>query len=168
MLKIRRTDNFDIVTPDPEKLATWYHETLGLPWIQKWDPGLELAAVTAGDLDIFFLQTDSKERGFHYGGDPDHEPGGHMSLGFEVEDCEQAVKDLGDKVKWVSPVHHWEHPYKKGWSYSYVYFYDPEGNMLHLTEPRNMPELESAESSTASGVAVRRAYESRESLPPKR
>jgi len=165
MLKIRRTDNYDIVTMDPEKLATWYHETLGLPWLQRWDPELELAAVSAGDLDIFFLQTDSKEHDARRS-DADHDAGGHMSLGFEVEDCNQAVKELGDRVEWVGPVHFFEFPDKNGWSYSYVHFYDPDGNMLHLTEPRQMPALESDEPSLASTDALRRVYDNRESLPP--
>jgi glyoxylase I family protein len=167
MLRIRRTDNFDIVTPDPEKLSTWYHETLGLPWLQKWDPELGLAAVSAGDLDIFFLKTDSEKHGFRYK-DPDHDPGGHMSLGFEVEDTKQAVKELGKKVEWAGPVHDYEFPDSGGWFYSYVHFYDPEGNMLHLTEPRNMPELAPDESPSASGEIVRRFYANRETLPPRR
>ena len=167
MIKIRRSDNCDIVSPDPERLATWYHKTLGLPWLKKWDAELGMAAVTVGNFDIFFLKTNSKDRGFKYTGDPENEPAGPMSLGFMVEDCRQAVSELKDQVEWATELHDFEFPNSNGWLYSYLHFYDPDGNMLHLTEPRNMPELEDNGSPSAASEIIRKRYADREPLAPK-
>ncbi|MBW1714127.1 MAG: VOC family protein [Deltaproteobacteria bacterium] len=168
MLKIRRINNTDILSNDPEKLSKWYHETLGLPYVAKWDDKVGIASLTAGDYELFFLKTNNPKHAPRRGMDLDNEPGGQVCFAFEVEDADQAVKDLGDKVEWASEVLYFEHPNKKGWSYRYAHFYDPDGNMLLVTEPRNMPELEADKSSQASDEEIRRVYSRREPLPAKR
>ena len=55
------------------------------------------------------------------------------SFAFAVDDLDAAVAELDGKVKWAGDEERWDHP--SGTWYRYRSFHDPEGNLLHVTEP---------------------------------
>ena len=63
---------------------------------------------------------------------PDNAPG-YDSIAFEVDDLDEAIAALDGKVEWVDEQIEWKHP--NGTWYRYRPFFDPDGNMLYVTEP---------------------------------
>ena len=133
MVKLKRIDNSDILCKDLEKTVHFYHDVLGLPFFLPYKPEEGWAAVDAGNLTFYIFATPVGE----------HEPKrsvvntesapGLDSFAFEVDDLDEAVADLtANGVEWAGPVIRWDHP--MAW-YRYRAMYDPEGNMLYVTEP---------------------------------
>jgi hypothetical protein len=94
----------------------------------------EWAAIDAGNLTIYIFKS---ERGEHAPRrtaiNPENAPG-FDSFAFEVDDLDAAISELDGRVEWTNPdIIEWRHP--SGTWYRYRPFYDPEGNMLYVTEP---------------------------------
>jgi isopenicillin-N N-acyltransferase-like protein len=133
MTDLKRIDNLDILCNDVEATVSFYHETLGLPFFLPYVAEEQWAAIDAGNLTIYVF----KGRGEH---EPRRTPinaenrPGFDSFAFEVQDLDAAIVDLDDKVEWASEeIIEWKHP--SGTWYRYRPLYDPEGNMLYVTEP---------------------------------
>jgi predicted enzyme related to lactoylglutathione lyase len=131
---LKRIDNLDILCDDVNVLARFYNETLGLPFHLPFVPEEGWAAVDAGNLTIYIF---ASEVGGHASArtpvNPENPPG-FDSFAFEVDDLDDAIDSLTAKdVDWAGDVTHWKHP--SGTWYRYRPFYDPEMNMLYVTEP---------------------------------
>jgi isopenicillin-N N-acyltransferase-like protein len=132
-LTLKRIDNLDILCTDADLLARFYTETLGLTFHLPYEPGEGWASIDAGNLTIYIFT-----------GLGDHEPRrtpvnevnrpGFDSFAFEVDDLDAAIDELTARgVRWAGDVIRWEHP--GGAWYRYRPFYDPEDNLLYVTEP---------------------------------
>jgi len=133
-MEIKRIDNLDILVRDPAKVIDFYHRVLGLPFFLPYVPEEEWAAIDAGNLTIYIFKS---EKGEHEPrrteSNPDNAPG-FDSFAFHVDDLDAAIAELDGQVEWVcDDVIPWHHP--SGQWYRYRPFYDPEGNMLYVTEP---------------------------------
>lgn len=131
---LRRIDNLDILCRDVEEMVDFYHGTLGLPFFLPYERGEGWAAMAAGNLTVYIFAT---EVGDH---PPRRTPvnaenaAGLDSFAFEVDDLDAAIAGLEGRVDWASDeIITWRHP--SGTWYRYRPFYDPEGNMLYVTEP---------------------------------
>jgi len=127
----------DILCKDAEKLVKFYHETLGLPFFLPHESGQDWAAIDAGNITIYIF---TSEVGVHAPRrtpvNPENPPG-IDSFAFEVDDLDTAIATLTErKVEWAGDITHWKHP--TGTWYRYRPFYDPEGNMLYVTEPHKV------------------------------
>lgn len=133
MLKLKRIDNMDILTKDVDRLVAFYHGTLGLDFQLPYEPAQEWAAIDLGNLTLFIF---ASEKGEHPGRrtavNADNAPG-LDSFAFEVEDLDEAEAALEGMVEWVDERIEWKHP--SGTWYRYRPFFDPDGNMLYVTEP---------------------------------
>lgn len=132
-LTLKRIDNLDILCSDADLLARFYTETLGLRFLLPFEPGQGWASIDAGNLTIYI-----------FAGKGEHEPRrtpenaqnrpGLDSIAFEVDDLDDAIAALTKQgIDWAGEITHWEHP--SGTWYRYRPFFDPEGNMLYVTEP---------------------------------
>jgi predicted enzyme related to lactoylglutathione lyase len=131
---LKRIDNLDILCKDVAAVVSFYHETLGLPFFLPYAEDEEWAAIDAGNLTIYIFKS---ERGEHAPRrtpvNPENAPG-FDSFAFEVDDLDAAISELDGRVEWANPdIIEWKHP--SGTWYRYRPFYDPEGNMLYVTEP---------------------------------
>jgi isopenicillin-N N-acyltransferase-like protein len=131
---LKRIDNLDILCKDVAAVVSFYHETLGLPFFLPYAEDEEWAAIDAGNLTIYIFKS---ERGEHAPRrtaiNPENAPG-FDSFAFEVDDLDAAISELDGRVEWTNPdIIEWRHP--SGTWYRYRPFYDPEGNMLYVTEP---------------------------------
>jgi isopenicillin-N N-acyltransferase-like protein len=131
---LKRIDNLDILCKDVAAVVSFYHETLGLPFFLPYAEDEEWAAIDAGNLTIYIFKS---ERGEHAPRrtaiNPENAPG-FDSFAFEVDDLDAAISELDGRVEWANPdIIEWRHP--SGTWYRYRPFYDPEGNMLYVTEP---------------------------------
>ena len=132
-LKLKRIDNFDILCSDAEVLARFYTETLGLKFFLPYEPGQGWASIDAGNLTIYIF-TGAGPSEPRRTPDNDTNRPGFDSFAFDVDDLDAAVAELSERgVDWAGDVTRWEHP--NGTWYRYRPFYDPEGNMLYVTEP---------------------------------
>ncbi len=132
-IQLKRIDNLDILCADADLLAHFYTEVLGLTFFLPYEPGQGWASIDAGNLTIYIFT-----------GKGDHPPRrtpdnannlpGFDSFAFEVDDLDAATAELTNRgVEWAGEVTRWDHP--NGTWYRYRPFYDPEGNMLYVTEP---------------------------------
>jgi isopenicillin-N N-acyltransferase-like protein len=133
-ITLKRIDNLDVLCKDADKLASFYHEILGLPFFLEYKKGQGWASIDAGNLTIYIF---TSEKGTHAPRrtpvNPDNPPG-FDSFAFEIDDLDAAITELTARgVEWAGEVTHWKHP--SGTWYRYRPFYDPEGNMLYVTEP---------------------------------
>ncbi len=137
-MKLKRIDNMDILTNDVQKLVDFYHGILGLPFYLPYEAEEEWAALDTGNLTLYIFKTESTVA---------HEPRrtavnlndspGMDSFAFEVDDLGEALAHLEGRVTWAfHEVITWEHP--SGTWYSYRPFFDPDGNMLYVTEPHKV------------------------------
>lgn len=138
-LKIKRIDNMDILTRDVPRLVEFYHGLLGLPFFLPYEDKQEWAAIDAGNLTIYVFKS---EVGAH---EPRRTPinlenaPGFDSFAFEVDNLDAAVEFLDPHVDWAGDKQiEWAHP--SGVWYRYRPFYDPDGNMLYVTEPHTGAE----------------------------
>lgn len=131
---IERLDNLDILGHDIDALAAFYHRTLGLPFALPFEPGSGWAAVQAGDTTIYLFRSNDDAHQPRRTQDNPENPPGFDSIAFGVTDLDAAIAELDGKVEWAAdePVR-WEHP--SGAWYRFRAFYDPEGNLLYVTEP---------------------------------
>jgi isopenicillin-N N-acyltransferase-like protein len=132
-----RIDNLDVLCHDLGAMTRFYHETLGFPFFLPYEPGQDWAAIQAGDVTVYLLLTGAQARVPRRTSVTEQDPPGIDSFAFEVTDLETAVAELDGKVEWAGPAEVWEHP--GGTFYRHRAFYDPEGNLLHLTEPHKAP-----------------------------
>lgn len=133
VLKLKRIDNMDILTRDVQRLTDFYHGVLGLPFHLPYEPEEEWAAIDLGNLTLYLFKSEVGE----------HEPRrtavnadnapGYDSMAFEVDSLDEAEAALEGKVEWVDERIEWKHP--SGAWYQYRPFFDPDGNMLYVTEP---------------------------------
>ena len=128
-----RIDNIDLLVHDADASARFYHEVLGLPFFLPYEPGQGWFACQAGDVTLYVFETRVAGDPARRTDDTDTNPAGVDSFAFAVDDLEKAVAELDGKVEWAGPAEHWDHP--SGVWYRYRSFYDPEGNIVHVTEP---------------------------------
>ena len=134
MLKLKRIDNLDILCRDLRAVAEFYHDTLGLEYFLPYQPELGWAALSAGNLTIYVFQTDAGEHATRRTAINEENAPGFDSIAFDVDDLDEALAGLEGRVTWAHPeVITWKHP--SGIWYRYRPFYDPEGNMVYVTEP---------------------------------
>lgn len=122
----------DILCTDVHVQAAFYHEVLGLPFIDPYMPEEDWAAIDAGGVALFLLGTQNGSR------EPRRAPGvdgrpGLDSLALQVGDLDASVAALDGSVEWAQDAPtRWEHP--SGATYRFRGLYDPEGNLLYLSE----------------------------------
>lgn len=133
MLKLKRIDNMDILTKDVQRLVDFYHGTLGLPFYLPYEPEQEWAAIDFGNLTLYIFRSEVGEHAPRRTAvNADNAPG-MDSFAFEVDDLDASEAYLDGKVDWVDERIEWKHP--NGTWYRYRPFFDPDGNMLYITEP---------------------------------
>ncbi|MCV7422468.1 acyltransferase [Mycobacterium yunnanensis] len=133
MLNLKRIDNMDILTKDVQALVDFYHGTLGLPFHLPYEPDEEWAAIDFGNLTLYIFKSEVGEHAPRRTAvNPDNAPG-LDSFAFEVDDLDESEAYLDGKVEWVDQRIEWKHP--SGTWYRYRPFFDPDGNMLYITEP---------------------------------
>jgi isopenicillin-N N-acyltransferase-like protein len=137
MLKLKRIDNMDILTRNVQRLVDFYHGKLGLQFFLPYVPEEEWAAIDLGNLTLYIFKTTRGEHEPRRTAVNLEDPPGFDSMAFEVDDLDVAIKELTGKVEWVTkePIH-WKHP--SGTHYRYRPFFDPDGNMLYVTEPHKV------------------------------
>ena len=121
-----RLDNIDVLVADLERMAPFYRDVLGLPLLFPYVREDGWAGFQAGDVSIYLIEV---------GGDlvarrvPGAGPAGIESFAFAVDDLDAAIAELDRAgVEWAAE------PVESEW-YRYRSFYDPEGNVLHVTVP---------------------------------
>ena len=121
-----RLDNIDVLVADLERMAPFYRDVLGLPLLFPYVREDGWAGFQAGDVSIYLIEI---------GGDlsarrvPGAGPAGIESFAFAVDDLDAAIAELERAgVEWAADV------VESDW-YRYRSFYDPEGNVLHVTVP---------------------------------
>lgn len=133
MLNLRRIDNMDILTHDVGRLVDFYHGVLGLPFHLPYEAEEEWAAIDFGNLTLYIFKSEVGEHAPRRTAvNPENVPG-LDSFAFEVDNLDEAEAALDGKVEWVDDRIEWKHP--SGTWYRYRPFYDPDGNMLYVTEP---------------------------------
>ena len=134
MLGLKRIDNMDILSHNVDALAEFYHQTLGLPYFLPYLPGQGWAALDAGNLTIYIFESKQGKHAARRSEVNEENPPGLDSFAFEIDDLDQAVAELDGKVELVTAEEvTWTHD--SGTWYRYRPFYDPDGNMLYITEP---------------------------------
>lgn len=134
MLKLKRIDNMDILTHDVQRLVDFYHGTLGLGFFLPYVAEERWAAIETGNLTLYLFHTDNPARVARRTAVNVEDQPGFDSFAFEVENLDEAIAYLDGKVQWVTdrPIA-WQHP--SGTHYRYRPMFDPDGNMLYITEP---------------------------------
>lgn len=133
MLRLKRIDNMDILTSDVDRLVRFYHGTLGLPFHFPYEPDEHWAAIDLGNVTLYLFRSEVGEHAPRRTAvNPDNPPG-YDSIAFEVDDLDEAEAALDGHVDWVDERIEWRHP--SGAWYRYRPFFDPDGNMLYITEP---------------------------------
>ncbi|SRR5258708_1262762 len=137
MVKLKRVDNMDILTPDVQRLVDFYHGTLGLGFFLPYVAEEHWASIDLGNLSLYIFRTEDatpvpRRTAVNLKDRP-----GFDSFALEVDDLDAAMKALEGKVEWVTaqPIE-WKHP--NGTHYRYRPMFDPDGNMLYVTEPHKV------------------------------
>ena len=133
VLNLKRIDNMDILTHDVGRLADFYHDTLGLDFHLPYEPAEEWAAINMGNVTLYIFKSTTGEHAPRRTAINEENVPGFDSIAFEVEDLDLAEGHLDGKVEWVDQRIEWKHP--NGTWYRYRPFFDPDGNMLYITEP---------------------------------
>ncbi|MFF2300513.1 C45 family autoproteolytic acyltransferase/hydolase [Arthrobacter sp. NPDC058127] len=133
VLNLKRIDNMDILTRDVDKLVDFYHGTLGLAFHLPYEPDEEWAAINMGNLTLYIFKSEVGEHAPRRTAINEENAPGFDSFAFEVDDLDQAEAHLDGKVEWVVERIEWKHP--NGTWYRYRPFFDPDGNMIYITEP---------------------------------
>ena len=137
-LSLKRVDNMVILTNDVPRLADFYHRILGLAFFIEYEetPKVEeqWASFELGSLVLYVFHTTNKTALKRRTSINLEDPVGFDSIAFEVEDLDSAVTELEGEVQWchdgTTP---WDH--QSGVHYRYRAFFDPDGNMIYITEP---------------------------------
>lgn len=133
MPTLKRIDNMDILTRDVDTLVQFYHGVLGLPFHLPYEKDEEWAAIDLGNVTLYLFKSEVGEHAPRRTAvNPDNAPG-YDSIAFEVDDLDAAEAELDGQVEWVDERIEWKHP--SGTWYRYRPFFDPDGNMLYITEP---------------------------------
>jgi catechol 2,3-dioxygenase-like lactoylglutathione lyase family enzyme len=131
---LKNIDNLDILCADVEQMVAYYHNVLGLPFFYTHEPGSGWAAFDAGNLRIYLVETSAGEHEPRRSAIQSENAPGLELIAFAVDDLDQAQEELNKRgVEWAGEAVQWEHP--SGTWYRYRGFYDPEGNLLYITEP---------------------------------
>lgn len=134
MTQLRRVDNLDIYCSDIRSMASFYTGVLGMPFFLPYRPESGWAAVQAENVTLFLFESPGAHPPRRTPVTEENAPG-IDSFAFEVLNLDDAVAELDGNVEWADEVQRWEHP--SGVWYRYRSFYDPEGNLLHITEPHH-------------------------------
>ena len=126
-------------------MVPFYRDVLGLPFVLPYEPDQGWAGFQAGDVTIFLIGRPSRRSRRIPGAGPP----GIESFAFEVDDLEEAIAELERRgVTWAADI------VESPW-YRYRSFYDPEGNLLHITGPIASRSASTRhERSRADGAAV--------------
>ena len=123
---LRRLDNIDVLCAELEPMVAFYRDVLGLPFVLPYTPDEGWAGFQAGDVTLFLIEVGGERPPRRV---PGAGPAGLESFAFQVDDLDAAVAELSRRgVEWASDV------VESPW-YRYRSFYDPEGNLLHVTVP---------------------------------
>ena len=134
MLKLKRVDNMDILTPNVQRLVDFYHGTLGLPFFLPYAAEERWAAIDTGNLTLYLFHTEHAGQVERRTAVNLEDAPGFDSFAFEVDNLDEAVAHLDGQVEWVTErAIEWQHP--SGTRYRYRPMFDPDGNMLYVTEP---------------------------------
>jgi isopenicillin-N N-acyltransferase-like protein len=133
VLNLKRIDNMDILTHDVGRLVDFYHGTLGLGFHLPYEPSEDWAAINMGNLTLYIFKSNTGEHAPRRTAINAENAPGYDSFAFEVDDLDEAEAHLDGKVEWVDQSIEWKHP--NGTWYRYRPFFDPDGNMLYITEP---------------------------------
>lgn len=134
MLKLKRLDNMDILSNDVQRLVDFYHGTLGLGFFLPYVADEKWAAIEMGNVTLYLFHTTNTAPVERRTAKNLEDKPGFDSFAFEVENLDEAMAFLDGKVEWVTadPIE-WQHP--NGTRYRYRPMFDPDGNMLYVTEP---------------------------------
>jgi predicted enzyme related to lactoylglutathione lyase len=137
MLGLKRIDNMDILCKDFLAVVDFYHRNLELPFFLPYSPEKGWAAIDAGNLTIYIFKTDVGTHAPTRTPINEENPPGIDSIAWEVDDLDATIQALEGRVEWASDeIISWHH--ESGTWYRYRPFYDPEGNMLYVTEPHKV------------------------------
>jgi isopenicillin-N N-acyltransferase-like protein len=134
MLKLKRLDNMDILTNDVQRLVDFYHGTLGLGFFLPYVAEERWAAIEMGNVTLYLFHTTDSTPVERRTAVNLEDKQGFDSFAFEVENLDDAIAYLDGKVQWVTakPIE-WQHP--NGTHYRYRPMFDPDGNMVYITQP---------------------------------
>ncbi|MHA3724987.1 VOC family protein [Leucobacter sp. HY1910] len=137
-LQLKRMDNFDILTNDVPRLVEFYNGLLGLPFYLPYEasdvPEEQWAGIDFGNVTLYIFHTTNAGDVFRRSSVNLEDPVGMDSFAFEIENLDDTIAELDGKVTWVhDEITTWQHP--SGVWYRYRPFFDPDGNMIYVTEP---------------------------------
>ncbi|CUR58008.1 putative acyltransferase [metagenome] len=133
MPALKRIDNMDILTRDVDRLVDFYHGVLGLPFHLPYEKEEEWAAIDLGNLTLYLFKSEVGEHAPKRTAVNLENAPGYDSMAFEVDDLDATESELDGQVEWVDERIEWKHP--SGAWYRYRPFFDPDGNMVYITEP---------------------------------
>jgi catechol 2,3-dioxygenase-like lactoylglutathione lyase family enzyme len=133
VVKLKRIDNSDLLVRDLEKTVHFYHDILGLPFFLPYNREDGYASMDCGNLFLFIFETPTGEHAPKRSIVNTDSAPGLDSIAFDVDDLDEAVRDLDGKVEWAGEITRWDHPSGIWWRYRGIY--DPEGNLVYVTEP---------------------------------
>ena len=123
---VGRLDNIDVLCRDLEAMVRFYRDTLEVPLLFPYERESGWAGFQAGDVSIYLIEVDAAPP---LRRTPGAGPAGLESFAFAVPDLEAAIAELSERgVEWAGEI------VESDW-YRYRSFYDPEGNLLHVTVP---------------------------------
>ena len=123
---LRRLDNIDVLCVDLPAMVAFYRDVLELPSLLGYNVQEGWAGFQAGDVSLFLIAVEAPHAGRRI---PGQGPAGLESYAFAVDDLEQAIEEFDRRgVTWAAET------VTSPW-YRYRSFYDPDGNLLHLTQP---------------------------------
>lgn len=111
-----------VTVADMERSLAFYRDVLGLPVDRRYPagPGVEIAFLGAGETKLELI-CHAEEK--------DIRIGGHISVGFEVESVDEAMKQLAAKG---IPVH--SGPFQPNEHIRFFFVPDPDGLKVQLVE----------------------------------
>lgn len=127
-MHLRRTHHVAIICSDYERSRRFYVETLGLEIIREFHRQernsykLDLRLPDGTQIELFSFPDPPRRPSYP-------EACGLRHLAFEVDDLDEAVRELEDKGVVVEPVRIDEHTGKR-----FTFFADPDGLPLELYE----------------------------------
>jgi glyoxylase I family protein len=134
-MQLQRIDNIDVLCTDINRMATFYHDVLGQPFLFPYTPGDDWFAIQSGDVTLYFFPGKG-EHPPRFREDLAENPPGIECYSWAVADLDAAIRELDGKVEWLSDIDRWEH--SDGTWYRFRFFYDPEGNKMSITEPHKV------------------------------